>query len=85
MFKKFLISFLLLTTLFTSVLAKSAYAQTAPQWYHSEFKDWFGKVSDPGNPEDIFAERYTSAQVEWVFYGYFAFILNSIFGTNLSY
>lgn len=85
MFKKILISFLLFTTLFTSVFAKPTFAQsTAPQWYHSDFPDWFSKVSDQNNPEDIFAERYTSAQVEWVFYGAFAFILNSQLGTNLA-
>lgn len=83
MFKKLLVSLLLVITVFTSVVPKTALA-AAPTWYHSTFEDWLGKVNDPANPQDIYAERYTAAQVEWVIYGYFAWILNSIFGTDLA-
>jgi len=48
-------------------------------WYNQSFRDWYGKVSDPNNPSEIFGERYTSAQVEWVIYGIFAFFINNIF------
>ncbi len=46
-------------------------------WYNQDFFDWFGKVYDDTNQNEIFGERYTAAQVQWVVYGLFAFILNS--------
>jgi len=46
------------------------------------FGDWYNKVYNenisPGN--EIFGERYTAAQVQWVFYGVWSFIINYIMG-----
>src|SRR5688572_19468896 len=49
-------------------------------WYNSGFKTWYAKVYDPSNPSEIFGERYTAAQVQWVFYGTLAFIINQAVG-----
>jgi len=35
-------------------------------WYTQSFPTWFTKVYDKGNPTEIFGERYTAAQVQWV-------------------
>jgi len=86
--KKLTISFLIFLVVFTSLapnflIAKadsSPDATPAPMgtWYNSNFGDWFNKVYNenvsPGT--EIFGERYTAAQVQWVIYGVWAFILN---------
>lgn len=83
MFKRLLISFLTALVIFVSIapnfLVAKAQATPAPvgTWYNSSFGDWFNKVYDDKNPSEIFGERYTAAQVQWVMYGLFAFILNS--------
>ncbi len=59
---------------------KPSSAPTAPaegNWYNQDFGSWYGKVYDDSNPSEIFGERYTAAQVQWVVYSLFAFILNS--------
>ncbi len=54
-------------------LTPSAKAQGA--WYNQTFTDWYNRVyKSPDN--DVFGERYTAAQVEWIIYGLFAFVLN---------
>jgi len=49
-------------------------------WYNQDFKDWYLKVYDKTNPQEIFGERYTAAQVQWVIYGFFSFVLNATTG-----
>ncbi|QQG41891.1 MAG: hypothetical protein HYV90_01100 [Candidatus Woesebacteria bacterium] len=55
--------------------APSAAPSTAPTWYNQSFKDWQTKVFDTKNPSDIFGERYTAAQVQWVIYSLWSFII----------
>lgn len=81
-FKKLLLSFLASFVLLFSVapiLTVNAQPAPAPQgtWYNQGFTPWFQKVYDPNTSSEIFGERYTAAQVQWVIYGLFAFILNS--------
>ena len=73
--KRLLASFLLAIVLLTSVFVPFAKA-AEETWYNSSFQAWFGKAYDSRNPQEIFGERYTAAQVEWVIYGLVAFILN---------
>jgi len=48
-------------------------------WYKQDFGTWYSKVyGDESPPSEIFGERYTAAQVEWIFYGIFSFILNHV-------
>lgn len=48
-------------------------------WYNQGFTDWFSKVYDenvsPSN--EIFGERYTAAQVQWVVYSLLALLINT--------
>jgi hypothetical protein len=46
-----------------------AMAEEAPStWYNQDFKGWFVKVYDDENPSEIFGERYTAAQVQWILF-----------------
>lgn len=89
-FKKFILSFLSFLILFFSVAPNFIVARAAsnasqkPTWYNTNFGDWYKKVYDektsPGN--EIFGERYTAAQVQWVIYGVMSFILNAVLGNS---
>lgn len=76
-----LFSFLIISSMIVPLAAKAAAPppspSAAPTWYNSSFQDWYGKVYDPNNPSEIFGERYTAAQVQWVMYGLFSFLINS--------
>ncbi len=89
--KKVVLSFLsslILLLSFAPFLSVNAAATPAPStssgttpgatWYAQDFQTWYSKVSDSKNPSEIFGERYTSAQVEWVIYGLFAFFINHL-------
>ncbi len=85
--KKLTLSFLSFLILFSSfapnllvVKAASTDPPTSPAaqgtWYNQNFFDWYGKVYAPGSENEIFGERYTAAQVQWVVYGLISFIFN---------
>lgn len=76
-----LTSLLFLNTMVLPMSAMAAPAATTPAtWYNQPFNEWYGKVYDPANPSEIFGERYTAAQVEWVVYGLFGFLINTVTG-----
>jgi hypothetical protein len=54
-------------------------------WYNPGFAEWWSKVYDPSvSPEsEIFGERYTAAQVKWVFYSVMALIINNVISPEL--
>jgi len=74
MLKRLLISFLLANLLFLSIFAAPAKAQ----WYNQSFGQWYTQVYDDENPAEIFGERYTAAQVQWVTYGFIALLIHTI-------
>lgn len=77
MLKKFLLSFFAFWVFAMSFLPSVTYAQSQNgTWYNQSFQEWYKKVNDSPSDE-IFGERYTAAQVQWVIYGLFYFILNS--------
>ncbi len=49
-------------------------------WYNQGVFEWYGKVYEYENSSEIFGERYTAAQVQWIFYSLVAGILNMIPG-----
>lgn len=61
-----------------SIFAPVAKAQSPASWYHSDFGDWYLKVydTDTSPTDQIFGERYTAAQVEWIIYGVFSYVLS---------
>lgn len=78
--KKVLLSFALAGTFLTSFSVPFVSAQT---WYDQSFSEWHTKVYDQdiSPPSEIFGERYTAAQVQWVIYGLGSFIIG-ITGTR---
>lgn len=81
--RKLLISILLgLVTLFSFAPYWQAFAQsssgspTTGTWFNQDFFDWYHKVYNDQNPSDIFGERYTAAQVQWVVYSLISLPLN---------
>lgn len=50
-------------------------------WYNQSFQQWFAKVNNAPETE-IFGERYTAAQVQWVIYGLFYFLITGGGGGN---
>ena len=78
--KKIVLSFfvfLLLTFSFIPYVR----AQEGGVWYNQSFQEWYGKVYDSDTSGEIFGERYTAAQVQWIIYGLFAFVLNATSGS----
>lgn len=50
-------------------------------WYNQGFIDWYAKVyGEESPPSEIFGERYTAAQVQWILYSLFSFPLNVVGG-----
>lgn len=49
-------------------------------WYNQGVFEWYGKVYEQENPSEIFGERYTAAQVQWIFYSLVAGVLNLVPG-----
>ncbi len=60
--------------------ASSQTSGSVAPWYNQSFGDWFQKVYDNKNPSEIFGERYTAAQVQWIVYGLASFLINSVIG-----
>ena len=85
MLKKILLSFLAsLIILFSLAPYFPARAEDSTStWYNSSFSEWYSKVYDKSNPSEIYGERYTAAQVQWVVYSLFAFLINSTTNANL--
>ena len=76
MLKKIILCFLVANFFLLSTFTAPAKAQTT--WYSQTFFDWYIKVYDPVNEDEIFGERYTAAQVEWVIYSTFAWVINHV-------
>ncbi len=76
---KLLISVLTAIVLLISV-APAQPARAANEWYSQGALQWYSKVYNTSNPNEIFGERYTAAQVQWVFYGVIFGFINSFIG-----
>ena len=78
-FRKLVLSFLSFLILFTSsmttVSAPKTLAQETFPWYDQSFPQWYKKVYDEQTspPQEVFGERYTAAQVQWVIYSLASF------------
>lgn len=82
--KKYILSFLSFMVLFTSSMfyfaVPKTFAQDTNPWYFQSFPQWYTKVYDENTspPQEIFGERYTAAQVQWVIYSLISFIVYPI-------
>jgi hypothetical protein len=81
MLKKLLASLLLATFLLTTFFVPHVKAEG--NWYNQSFQEWYAKVHDDNNPQEIFGERYTSAQVEWIIWSALAWLPTKIVGPNI--
>jgi hypothetical protein len=61
-----LLAFLVLLASSSRFLVRPVQAQ---EWYDQNPFEFFTKVYDPSNSDEIFGERYTAAQVQWVLWG----------------
>lgn len=76
--KKIFASLLIAVFLLLSVEAPSVKAQQTQQtWYNQSFGQWSNKVFDDKNPNEIFGERYTYAQVNWIIHSLTAVLIGS--------
>lgn len=79
MLKKLLLTFLTINLLFVTVFTPIANAQVFGEgsgtWYNPGFDSWVERVFDDDNPEEIFGERYTYAQVRWIFFSFTAILI----------
>src|SRR5258706_3708368 len=81
MFKKTLftiLTFLVVSSSSLSIFATSAHAQgSVGPWYNQNPAQWYTKVYDQNAnpPTEIFGERYTAAQVQWIIYSLITFPL----------
>jgi hypothetical protein len=78
--KKLLVSLFIGLTVFLSFAPYLSPAKAQATWYNQSFQEWYGKVYDPTNPSEIFGERYTAAQVQWIIYGLWSFLINTATG-----
>jgi hypothetical protein len=84
MFKKLLLSLLASVIILQSSVTPIA-AQTE-QWYDSGILNWFTKVynTETSQPQEIFGERYTAAQVQWVIYSLIVLPMNMMFDSSFT-
>ncbi len=82
--KKIIVSVILAFFLLTTTFIPSTKAQQQGNWYLQDYQDWYARVYDQSNPDEVFGERYTAAQVEWVIYGLIAFLNNHILGNEMA-
>lgn len=82
MFKKVILSLLITLTLLFSFVP-IVHAQET--WYNQSWLNFYTKVYAPQTPpSEIFGERYTAAQVEWVIYSLVSIFINKISGDNIN-
>ena len=84
MLKRFFLSFLVITLLAFNFLLwpSAARAQAAHPWYSTSFGGWYTKVYDTvaSPPSEIFGERYTAAQVDWIIWSVISWLPTKIVG-----
>ena len=65
----FLSSVLFLNSMVMPFAVANAQDEPPATWYAQNPVDWMVKVYDDTNPSEIFGERYTAAQTQWIVWG----------------
>ena len=61
------------------------YVHAQETWYNQSWMNFYTKVYGTQTPaSEIFGERYTAAQVEWVIYSLMSILLNKVAGNNIA-
>lgn len=81
MVKKIVSSILIAVVIFFSVAVPVAKAQGGT-WYNQGPREWYLKVYDDSNSSEIFGERYTAAQIDWIIWSIFWWIPTKIAGPD---
>lgn len=86
-FKKFVLIFLSTVLFLNSMAMPFAVAKAQEEapgtWYNQGFTDWYAKVYGDESPSsEIFGERYTAAQVQWIVYSLISLPINFL-GSNV--
>jgi hypothetical protein len=87
MLKKLLLSFLAANILLVTVATSFVHAANPPgPWYNQGLVDWYNKVYDENisPPEEIFGERYTAAQVDWIIYTLLTWVPTKILNPQIT-
>lgn len=79
---KKLLASILISIIFLFSLAPLSQAKAQTTWYNQGFPEWYNKVYDSTNSNEIFGERYTAAQVQWIVYSIPSMFINLIIGGN---
>ncbi len=69
-------SILFLNSMIMPFAVTKAQEEAPSTWYNQDFKSWLEKV-DGSPPSEIFGERYTSAQVQWIIYSLLSFLMHT--------
>ncbi|MCW4031536.1 MAG: hypothetical protein NWE80_04140 [Candidatus Bathyarchaeota archaeon] len=84
MLKKLILSILAASVFLLSSFVPSVQAATAPgPWYNQSPVDWYKKVYD-SPPAEIFGERYTAAQVDWIIWSVITWLPTKILKPELT-
>lgn len=78
----FLTLFLFSTFLFT--FSKPARAQAPSPWYNQNPVEWYKKVHFGPDDSEIFGERYTAAQVDWVILSVLTWLPTKFLGPRIT-
>lgn len=86
-FKKLILASIAALVLLFNLSVPFAKAQANPwyqgPWYLQGPVQWYSKVYDSSNPQEIFGERYTAAQVQWVIYSLFSVGINTFISPDV--
>lgn len=77
--KKLVVTLLTFAVVSMTTLTPLAHAEEST-WYNQGPFEWYVKVYDTSNSSDIFGERYTAAQVNWILWSLGAFLMNTMVG-----
>lgn len=84
--KKIIVSLLIFLQVFllsSSLGASAAKAASIGPWYNQTPAQYYSKVYESGNPSEIFGERYTTAQVDWIIMSVLAWPFAKLFGGDM--
>ena len=83
MFKKLLVSLFIGLTVFLSFAPYLTPAKAQTTWYNQDFFSWYDKVynTNTSPPDQIFGERYTAAQVQWIVWSFLSLPINLLGST----
>lgn len=81
-----ILAFVILSTTVLSGFAPALQIEAASPpspWYNQGLPEWYNKVYNSGDTTEIFGERYTAAQVDWVVWSVITWLPTKILGPDV--